>query len=83
MQTFSSELASSPHVKQATLGVLLRFLISRIFPLHLNMHIWPWCFSSQSHFLSSPMASLLGKDDAFVVFQIYKLLGCWQTLAIP
>jgi hypothetical protein len=61
MQTLSSELASSPQVKHATFGVLVACLSSWVNPLHFSVQIWPWCFSSQLHILSSSMAFLPAK----------------------
>ena len=50
-QTLSSELASSQQLKHATFELLVACLISWVNPLHINMQIWPWCFSSQLAFI--------------------------------
>jgi hypothetical protein len=68
MQTLSSELASSPQVKHATFGVLVACLISWVNPLHFSVQMWPWCFSSQLHILSSSMAFLPAKRSGMQLF---------------
>jgi len=57
MQTLSSELASSSQLRHNTFGVPVSSLIVLVNPLLFNMHMWPWCFSSQRHSFTSPMTS--------------------------
>jgi hypothetical protein len=62
--TFSSELAFSPQLEHALLGLRVRRSTSLIFPFLRNSHrrfLWD---SSHVHPLSSPIICLLGQGDA-------------------
>ena len=47
MQTLSAELASTPQVKQVTVGLSVMCATSLVRPLLFNMQIWPVCLAPQ------------------------------------